>query len=868
MKRFFLPGGLCLLSIAILLSGVLMPLLAASQPAPVIHKAELHPSQGKIVGILRNVADRLAREDPPLDKRASSTLAQHFSSPLVKVDQHARLHVYVELTAVDTEILDHLTAYQLEIELVNEEWHIVQGWLPFDRLGALAANERVLRIRPPDYAIGRIGSVTTEGDSILGALEARNTLGVDGSGVRVGVISIGSEGLAAAQASGDVPANVQVLSPSTSCDIATVGISCAEGTAMLEIVYDLAPGATLGFCGAQTGLEMFVCVATLAEDFNADIIVDDIGLFSEPYFEDGAIALVVAAVAARGVVYISSAGNDADNNHYEADFTGALVSTVELHDFGVVAGGNSDTDMVISVAAGQSITIILQWNDPFSSSGNDYDLLLRNAQNEILGISEETQDGDDSPLEAVEFTNSLASSTFVFVQIRKFSGADRRIEMFIQGGVEAIEYPVAAGSIFGHPAVPGVIATAAVDAAEPGNDAVEAFSSQGPADIFFPAFQRRLKPEVAAIDNVLVTGAAGFSSPFPGTSASAPHVAGIAALMRQAAPNISTAQIKTALMTTAQDIESPGFDLLSGTGLVDAVDAVQAASAMTPFPLGVLENPSPSGSVSGIGLISGWVCAALQVVIEIDGTSFPAAYGTSRGDTIGPCGDTDNGFALVTNWNFFGNGPHTVRLLVDSIEFATLTVTVTTLGQEFLTGASGVYTLPDFPQSGSSVAIAWQQSLQNFVLIGQAGSGGGSNGSPPTILDNPPAGAPVSGVGLISGWVCTALSITIEIDGTPFGAAYGTGREDTRSICGDANNGFGLLINWNLFGAGVRTVRAFADGVEFANVSVVVTTLGVEFLTGVSGVYLLPNFPQPGQNVTVQWEQSAQNFIIVGFAGS
>ena len=135
-------------------------------------------------------------------------------------------------------------------------------------------------------------------------------------------------------------------------------------------------------------------------------------------------------------------------------------------------------------------------------------------------------------------------------------------------------------------------------------------------------------------------------------------------------------------------------------------------------------------------------------------------------------------------------------------------------------------------------------------------------------LENPAPGSFQSGIGVISGWKCTAGTITITVDnGPPSQAAYGTSREDTRPVCGKANTGFGLLFNWNLLGNGQRTLRAFDNGVQFASATFTVTTLGQEFLRGASGTFTLQNFPQTGKNVTVQWAESAQNFVITGASG-
>jgi hypothetical protein len=275
-----------------------------------------------------------------------------------------------------------------------------------------------------------------------------------------------------------------------------------------------------------------------------------------------------------------------------------------------------------------------------------------------------------------------------------------------------------------------------------------------------------------------------------------------------------------------------------------------------------LENPQPDSQQSGIGVISGWACENTQITIEIDGVPTQAAYGTGRNDTSPVCGDTNNGFGLLFNWNLLPNGTHTVRALADGEEFAEVKITVAHFGTEFLTGANGEFIVENFPQEGQQVTLLWQENLQNFVLKGATGNGDGNSGGGQRRLENPQPGSFQSGLGVISGWACEATQITIEIDGVPTPAAYGTGREDTRPTCGDADNGFGLLFNWNLLPNGTHTVRALADGEEFADVTVNITTFGTEFLTEVGKNKRLINFPQPGTDIIVAWQQNLQNFAI------
>ena len=112
------------------------------------------------------------------------------------------------------------------------------------------------------------------------------------------------------------------------------------------------------------------------------------------------------------------------------------------------------------------------------------------------------------------------------------------------------------------------------------------------------------------------------------------------------------------------------------------------------------------------------MCDAEEVVIEIDEMPLVAAYGTSRADTASVCGDTDNGFGLLFNWNLVGDGEHTVVAVVDGVELGRATVTVTTLGEEFVQGAAGRCVREDFPTPDETISLTWQEAQQNFVITG------------------------------------------------------------------------------------------------------------------------------------------------------
>ena len=115
-------------------------------------------------------------------------------------------------------------------------------------------------------------------------------------------------------------------------------------------------------------------------------------------------------------------------------------------------------------------------------------------------------------------------------------------------------------------------------------------------------------------------------------------------------------------------------------------------------------------------MLSGWVCEAASVTLEIDGQTYTAGYGTDRGDTVDACGDTDNGFGLLFNWNELGDGDYEVIARADGVAFDRATVRVVTLGANFLRDAWGTCEAVDFPEVGDTVTLTWQTAQQNFVI--------------------------------------------------------------------------------------------------------------------------------------------------------
>ena len=516
------------------------------------------------------------------------------------------VYVYIHLNPfAETQTIE---PYVWEVTDRDEENHLAVAWVEVNDLETLASLEEVRTIRTVMPPILRTGSVTTEGDAIHRTSDVRTIHSQSGAGVAVGIISDGVDNRAAAQNSGDLPADLTVLNNTQGGD---------EGTAMLEIVHDMVPDANLYFHDSGDNTVAFNSAIDALVNAECDVICDDVGWRFEPFFEDGIIASHLTSVlASNDIVYVSSAGN-AGNKHYQGDYYPQPSST--QHDFS--RGGTTGYYLYLQMQAGGSVGTVLQWNDQFGASGNDYDIYLYNLDtNTMVAWSAATQDGDDDPLEGFGYTVPSGTPTANYsLMVNKYSGVGKTLEVFIYRGAGCIIYidnidP--ADSIFGHPAVPGAIAAGAIDASDIGNDDIEPFSSQGPVTITYPSPVSRPKPDLCGVDGVLISGAGGFgywdgsNYRFYGTSAAAPHIAAIAAQRWGAYPDKTGDEIRTDLYDSAVDLDSAGRDNIYGYGRADALNmtwppAFTTVDAVIALEIAVGSRPHyDAADVSGDGHVT------------------------------------------------------------------------------------------------------------------------------------------------------------------------------------------------------------------------------------------------------------------------
>ena len=477
------------------------------------------------------------------------------------------------------------------------------------------------------------GAIVSEADETHLVSSTRAMYGVNGAGVKIGVLSdsYNSLGTAATDVTqGELPGVGNPAGFTTPVTVLTdVTSGSDEGRAMLQLIHDLVPGAQLYYASAFNGDADFAQQILNLRAAGCDIIVDDVSYFNEPVFQDGVIARAVNTVTASGASYFSSAGNSGNKNDntsgvWEGDFkdggTNALLAGGNVLDFATGVLNNALT------VAGRPY---LKWSDPQGLSGNDYDLFsLNSTGTSVLASSTNVQDGNDDPIESLA-SQSLGRRLVIF---KKTGAAVRALHLNTNRGRLTVGTNGVTG---GHNAGKSTICVAATPAlaaypnAHTTSNVTETFSSDGPRRIFYNpdttaitpgnvlfatnGGEKLQKPDLTAADGTK-TSVSGFSA-FFGTSAAAPHAAAIAALLKSKTPSLTNTQIYNALIASALDIEAPGSDENSGVGIIMANTAMSASGATPLFAdLGKIGHSLIEGSFSnGNGSIEPGEVAQLKI---------------------------------------------------------------------------------------------------------------------------------------------------------------------------------------------------------------------------------------------------------------
>lgn len=487
---------------------------------------------------------------------------------------------------VSDEFVQRLKDAGATINAVLPKRNYVRAILPVRAIEEIAAWEEIISICEHEPSV-IFKANTSEGDVSHAANTARSKYGVTGKGLKVGVISDSVKYLSDAQKNGDLP-NVTVVDGSTT-DYS------GEGVGMLEIVHDLAPDAELYFATGFGGQEeMAENIDKLAEA-GCRIIVDDVGKTSEPIFEDSVIVKSINSFVKNGGVYFSSAGNYGNtlsqrSNVWEGDFRngGNYSEGYEIHSF------DGESILNAAVLGGSQSCVRLSWSDRYGASTNQYALVFYDSNLKYLGRVSSTGSGNDMPYLYVDFSELPANYYYVGV-LKAKSAAARKISLFCKSQYSDPMQFQTDGSTFAHNAADKAISVAAVTSENRmfnKSDVAAAYSSSGYRQIFYDSNDKAitpgnflssggrtlLKPDIAAASGISCawkdllnkkTGAL-----FHGTSAAAPHAAGIAALMLEADPELTRDEILAIMKSSAISCNGQWSKTL-GWGIVDAENAVR-----------------------------------------------------------------------------------------------------------------------------------------------------------------------------------------------------------------------------------------------------------------------------------------------------
>jgi hypothetical protein len=525
----------------------------------------------------------------------------------------------------------------------------VGGWLPINQLDSAAALGEVHAMRAA-MSKTRTGAITSQGDYAQNSDLVRSQNALTGAGITVGIISdsydcyqqyhdagnpppggdqgYANNGFTATAATdistGDIPASVNVIEEAT-CQNYRPPIQLPfgdEGRAMMQIVHDVAPGAGLAFYTAENSEADFASgIAKLAAPVasggaGAKIIVDDVGYFDEPFFQDGLVAQSVNSVVANGVAYFSSAGNNGTLAYNNNDPSFATLSSTapnageHLLNFDQSGSATATTTLPVTIPSmipGEFVAIVVEWDQPYvtgapasGGSTSSIDVCITGATgNDVIAngnLTAATCSGASAlgqdPVEVMLIDNPAnsghhSSPETLNIQVGLVSGTTPgRIKVVVEDdglGSTINSFATHSGTLQGHPGAAGALAVgAAFFVSSPScgfTPTLETFSSAGGDPILFdPAGTRlttpvtRQKPDLvgpdggnntflgftlsAGEDPSTVTECLNNSS-FPnffGTSAAAPHVASIAALFLQADSTLTPTQLYSYLRLSGVSI--------------------------------------------------------------------------------------------------------------------------------------------------------------------------------------------------------------------------------------------------------------------------------------------------------------------------
>jgi len=497
---------------------------------------------------------------------------------------------------------------------------------PGDIFAQLTALEHVIAVRLPERRLPDGSTVDGEGVEVTGA-DAWHQAGFTGAGLRIGVLDLGFDGyrdLLGVELPDDVT-------------VATFGWYDEEevhGAACAEIIHEIAPDAELFFAwydgyDASMGEAMEWLV-----NQGIDIISHSAGGLVGPRDGSEWDAQQVDELAARGILWVNSAGNEA-LSHYRGTFT-------DKDDDGVHEFAPGEEMLALTDYTGY-VQVVLNWEDDWGKATQDYDLFLYDAAGNELASSQDAQSSEvgQEPFETITYETDDGTA---YVVVKAYD-VERAVtlDIFTDDGTE-VAYP-SAGYSLNTPA--DAMGSLTVGATNWWDDSLASYSSQGPTS------DGRLKPEISGPTSVsgfnygeAVAGNEGAG--FSGTSAACPHVAGAAALVWQAHPEFSRQEVVDFLLAHAVDLGASGPDTGYGYGRLQLGSPPAAANPVPTLAVTSTPPPAPGSTTTPAPLPTPTpVAYATPSPVQASGGGINLLGLTSLGLIVGALGCAGGGLLLA-----------------------------------------------------------------------------------------------------------------------------------------------------------------------------------------------------------------------------
>lgn len=395
-----------------------------------------------------------------------------------------------------------------------------------------------------DGAAGPDGTAAAPADATE-SLQHLHEAGVTGAGVRVGVVDVTGFDPDHPALDGRVAA---ARSFAAGEDVRNGGRN-DHGTAAASLVARTAPGAELYLATFDTA-DGFRRAVDWLLDGDVDVVVAPVAFYGTPGDGSSDVARAAARAADRGVVFVAPAGN-LGRGHWQGEFAPATDGS---HRFD---GGPRN---YLHGDAERRLTLWLSWERQARGADMDLELYRTDGESTRLVARSQPYPGDGVPNERI-VARVDPRETYYFVVRGPESAAGTRIE--VSSPTHAFQVRDRTGSLVAPATAPAVVAVGAYDER---TGRVEPFSSAGPTS------DGRTGVDVVAPDRLQAATAPGG---LVGSSAAAPYVAGVAALVLDADPGLAPDRVGPLLRETATDVDAPGVDPVAGHGRIAPRRAVE-----------------------------------------------------------------------------------------------------------------------------------------------------------------------------------------------------------------------------------------------------------------------------------------------------